>query len=113
MASSLLRARLGLHCCASVARRALFTTPARCASTSGNQGNGDQQPPGKAPLKKAFTPTGKHDTQMPERHRDAEKEPLQPFPDDVNPVTGEKGGPRGPEPTRYGDWERKGRCIDF
>jgi hypothetical protein len=19
----------------------------------------------------------------------------------------------GPEPTRYGDWERKGRCIDF
>ncbi|XP_077015549.1 succinate dehydrogenase assembly factor 4, mitochondrial [Tamandua tetradactyla] len=35
------------------------------------------------------------------------------FPDDVNPVTKEKGGPRGPEPTRYGDWERKGRCIDF
>lgn len=25
----------------------------------------------------------------------------------------EIGGPRGPEPTRYGDWERKGRCIDF
>ena len=25
----------------------------------------------------------------------------------------EKGGPAGPEPTRYGDWERKGRCIDF
>jgi hypothetical protein len=22
-------------------------------------------------------------------------------------------GPRGPEPTRYGDWERRGRCIDF
>ena len=22
-------------------------------------------------------------------------------------------GPKGPEPTRYGDWERKGRCIDF
>ena len=22
-------------------------------------------------------------------------------------------GPTGPEPTRYGDWERKGRCIDF
>lgn len=35
------------------------------------------------------------------------------FPDDVNPVTKEKGGPRGPEPTRYGDWERKGRCVDF
>ena len=25
----------------------------------------------------------------------------------------EIGGPKGPEPTRYGDWERKGRCIDF
>ena len=25
----------------------------------------------------------------------------------------EIGGPQGPEPTRFGDWERKGRCIDF
>ncbi len=25
----------------------------------------------------------------------------------------EFGGPKGKEPTRYGDWERKGRCIDF
>ena len=25
----------------------------------------------------------------------------------------EIGGPSGPEPTRYGDWERKGRCVDF
>jgi len=25
----------------------------------------------------------------------------------------EIGGPDGPEPTRYGDWERRGRCIDF
>jgi hypothetical protein len=23
------------------------------------------------------------------------------------------GGRDGPEPTRYGDWELKGRCIDF
>lgn len=38
---------------------------------------------------------------------------LSEFPDDVNPATKEKGGPRGPEPTRYGDWERKGRCVDF
>jgi hypothetical protein len=29
------------------------------------------------------------------------------------PVRREIGGPTGPEPTRYGDWERKGRCIDF
>jgi hypothetical protein len=25
----------------------------------------------------------------------------------------EIGGPKGPEPTRFGDWERKGRCSDF
>jgi len=25
----------------------------------------------------------------------------------------EIGGPKGPEPTRFGDWERGGRCIDF
>lgn len=25
----------------------------------------------------------------------------------------ELGGPKGPEPTRYGDWEKNGRCIDF
>jgi hypothetical protein len=25
----------------------------------------------------------------------------------------EIGGPKGPEPTRYGDWERNGRCTDF
>ncbi len=23
------------------------------------------------------------------------------------------GGPTGLEPTRYGDWEKSGRCIDF
>lgn len=31
----------------------------------------------------------------------------------VNEETGEIGGPKGPEPTRYGDWERNGRCYDF
>ena len=25
----------------------------------------------------------------------------------------ELGGPKGPEPTRYGDWERKGVAVDF
>jgi hypothetical protein len=25
----------------------------------------------------------------------------------------EIGGAKGPEPTRYGDWEHKGRCTDF
>ena len=25
----------------------------------------------------------------------------------------ESGGRDGPDPTRYGDWEKNGRCIDF
>lgn len=28
-------------------------------------------------------------------------------------AAGEVGGPAGPEPTRYGDWERKGIAVDF
>jgi hypothetical protein len=28
-------------------------------------------------------------------------------------VTSQAYGPRGREPTRYGDWEIKGRCTDF
>ena len=28
-------------------------------------------------------------------------------------ATPEEGGPRGPEPTRFGDWERKGIAVDF
>ncbi|VDN97791.1 unnamed protein product [Rodentolepis nana] len=35
-----------------------------------------------------------------EPHPDAEKEPLERFPNDINPKTGESQGPRGPEPTR-------------
>lgn len=30
-----------------------------------------------------------------------------------NKPAAETGGPKGPEPTRYGDWEQKGRCTDF
>jgi len=31
----------------------------------------------------------------------------------VKPLPPEVGGRPGPEPTRYGDWEKNGRCIDF
>ena len=41
--------------------------------------------------------TEKDDT---EEHREAEK------PKEI-------GGREGPDPTRYGDWEKAGRCIDF
>ncbi|XP_062981074.1 succinate dehydrogenase assembly factor 4, mitochondrial [Elgaria multicarinata webbii] len=64
----------------------------------------------KQPLKKPKLPVGRFDES---EASSTEKEPLEKFPDDINPVTKEKGGPKGPEPTRYGDWERKGRCIDF
>ena len=29
------------------------------------------------------------------------------------PKAVEIGGREGPDPTRYGDWEKNGRCIDF
>ena len=47
------------------------------------------------------------------KHPYQEKEPLQPHSGGINPMSGEVGGPLGPEPTRYGDWERKGRVTDF
>jgi hypothetical protein len=31
----------------------------------------------------------------------------------LTPRTLETGGPKGPEPTRYGDWEIAGKCVDF
>lgn len=43
----------------------------------------------------------------------SDKDPFARFPENTNPQTGEVGGPTGPEPTRYGDWERKGRVTDF
>lgn len=30
-----------------------------------------------------------------------------------NATAEEIGGPKGEEPTRFGDWERAGRCVDF
>jgi len=38
--------------------------------------------------------------------------PVPPPPDTASPPP-EVGGRDGPEPTRFGDWEKNGRCIDF
>jgi hypothetical protein len=48
-------------------------------------------------------PTTDPDAQPPAAHTQCEPEA----------VRAERGGPPGPEPTRFGDWERNGRCIDF
>lgn len=53
-------------------------------------------------VRRASTPPGK-----------ASAPPPEPAADPVPESKDEQGGPAGPEPTRYGDWEAKGRCIDF
>ena len=43
-----------------------------------------------------------------------EKLPAQPrLGPDGKPLPEEIGGPKGPEPTRYGDWDVNGRVSDF
>lgn len=46
------------------------------------------------------------DTPVPETQQPA-REPVR------KELAKEIGGRGGPEPTRYGDWEKNGRCIDF
>ena len=53
-----------------------------------------------APQEKQPTP------QPTEATRPASAPPAQPLPREI-------GGREGPEPTRFGDWEKAGRCIDF
>jgi hypothetical protein len=42
---------------------------------------------------------------------ESEAAPPPPRPPEQPP--GEVNGPPGPEPTRFGDWEKGGRCTDF
>jgi hypothetical protein len=46
------------------------------------------------------------DTPDPNRKPDAPAAPSVERPREI-------GGRPGPDPTRYGDWEKNGRCIDF
>jgi hypothetical protein len=43
----------------------------------------------------------------------ADMRPGPPAPPTARPVAREIGGRDGPDPTRFGDWEKAGRCIDF
>jgi len=49
------------------------------------------------------TPTDTHPVQTPPQ--------TDPLPTAM-PIA-ETGGFAGPEPTRFGDWEKNGRCVDF
>ncbi len=60
-------------------------------------------PPHAAP-DRPLSPAARRALEEAEARRQAEAA-LQPAP--------EKGGPKGPEPTRFGDWERKGIAVDF
>jgi hypothetical protein len=52
---------------------------------------------------------------MPDTPKTPEAKPVTaPDPQPTKPqMPKEIGGPKGPEPTRYGDWERNGRVSDF
>jgi hypothetical protein len=51
---------------------------------------------------------------MSEKPKSPETQPQPQEPKPAKPaLPKEIGGPTGPEPTRYGDWERNGRVSDF
>jgi hypothetical protein len=64
----------------------------------------DVSPPNAAPGK-ALTPAARRALQEAAARKAAEGLKLT--------VDAERGGPKGPEPTRFGDWERKGVAVDF
>lgn len=65
----------------------------------------DDAPPNAAPGKE-LTPAARRALEEAEARRQAEAAAAE-------AATGEQGGPRGAEPTRFGDWERKGIAVDF
>lgn len=46
-----------------------------------------------------------------EKKEKIQNKPEKPKPAPEKPK--EIGGPKGPEPTRYNDWEKNGKCVDF
>jgi hypothetical protein len=64
----------------------------------------DDLPEGAAP-DKVLSPAARRALAEAAARRAAQPEPA--------PLPPEDGGPSGPEPTRFGDWERKGLAVDF
>jgi hypothetical protein len=69
----------------------------------------DNEAPDTAPAGKALTPAAKRALKEAEIRRQAAAETQA----DGSGAAKEVGGPRGAEPTRFGDWERGGRAVDF
>ncbi|MCZ6605063.1 MAG: DUF1674 domain-containing protein [Alphaproteobacteria bacterium] len=61
---------------------------------------------------KETPPTALQQTPLKSRKR-AARDPKKMGPRQPPGAKTEVGGPKGLEPTRYGDWERGGRCVDF
>jgi len=59
-----------------------------------------------AEQRKALTPAAQRALAEAEARRKAASPNAAPKPKEIQ-------GPKGPEPTRYGDWERKGIASDF
>lgn len=57
------------------------------------------------------------DAQKPAATDASKPEPAKPVPPEIAPAKPKKveeiGGPPGPEPTRYGDWQFNGKVTDF
>jgi hypothetical protein len=66
--------------------------------------------PAKAPEERPAAPPRSNED-LARAERAAAEAKGAPAPEDIKAA--ELGGPDGPEPTRYGDWERKGICYDF
>ena len=64
----------------------------------------DETPPNAAPGKQ-LTAAARRALEEAEARRQAEAA--------AEAKLAEQGGPSGPEPTRFGDWERKGIAVDF
>jgi len=55
----------------------------------------------------------KQKNQDPVIHQDKPVQPANDTESSPSQAVEELGGFKGPEPTRFGDWEKHGRCIDF
>jgi hypothetical protein len=70
----------------------------------------DDPSPPPAPARKPLSPAAQRALAEAEARRKAAEADAR---RDAKPAPKEFQGPQGPEPTRFGDWERKGIASDF